>query len=195
MYKNFIKVLIDDFVSLLIFPFWVVIFVFVSIAIKMDDGGPIFYYAKRLGKDGKVFKMLKFRSMKVNSENIMNSDGNTFNSKDDPRVTRVGRFLRETSLDETPQIINILKGDMSLIGPRASNYDALPLYQEDELDKLKVRPGISGYNQAYFRNSLSAREKRLNDVWYAHHISLMLDTKIIFKTILTVIKRDNIYSN
>ena len=163
--------------------------------IKYDDGGPVFYKAERIGKGCRKFLMLKFRSMKVNSVNILNADGSTYNSKNDPRVTRVGKFLREMSLDETPQILNVLKGDMSIIGPRASGWDALPTYKDDEKDKMKVRPGITGYTQAYFRNSISVREKRIKDAWYANHVSFPLDVRIFFKTIQTVLKHDNIYTN
>ena len=113
----------------------------------------------------------------------------------DPRVTRVGKFLRETSLDETPQILNVIKGDMSFIGPRASLAIALTTYQDDEIDKMKVRPGITGYTQAYFRNALSNREKRLKDAWYANNVSFILDIKIIFKTIVTIITRKSLYTN
>lgn len=194
MYPIF-KRLIDLTFSLIALPFWIVLFLLISILIKVDDGGPVFYISPRLGKNGKLLKMLKFRSMKVNAENIINPDGNTFNSANDYRVTRIGKFLRETSLDETPQLLNILCGEMSLIGPRASEYDTLQSYKEDELDKLKVRPGITGYTQAYYRNGLSAREKRLFDAWYANNYSFKLDLKIFFKTIVTVLKRDNLYTN
>jgi lipopolysaccharide/colanic/teichoic acid biosynthesis glycosyltransferase len=167
----------------------------VTIAIKIDDGGPVFYMAERIGKDSKKLKMFKFRSMKVNAPNLTNPDGSTYNSKNDPRVTRVGKFLRSTSLDETAQILNVIKGDMSLVGPRASGWGALDSYQPDEIDKMKVRPGITGYTQAYYRNSISVREKRVMDAWYANNASLWLDTKIFFKTIQTVFKRENIYTN
>ena len=191
----FLKRLMDLLVAFIALPFWFIIFIVVAILIKLDDGGPIFYTAERLGKGGTLLKMLKFRSMKVNAENIVNADGNTFNSANDVRVTKIGRFLRETSLDETPQLLNVLTGGMSIIGPRASEYDSLESYKEDELDKLKVRPGISGYTQAYYRNSISAREKRLYDAWYANNMSFKLDVKIFFKTIETVLLRKNLYSN
>ena len=138
---------------------------------------------------------MKFRSMKVDSPDLRNSDGSTFNSETDNRVTRVGRFLRETSLDELPQCFNVLIGNMSLIGPRAGDVESKGTYEEDEKDKLLVRPGISGYTQAYFRNHIGVREKRLYDAWYSHSVSLWLDIKIIFKTIATVLKRDNVYTN
>ena len=195
MYVHFIKPICDWLIAMIVFPFFCIIWLIVTIAIKLEDGGPVFYMAERIGKDCKKLKMYKFRSMKVNAENITNPDGSTYNAKDDPRVTKVGKFLRETSLDEIPQIINIIKGEMSLIGPRASGWSALKSYQTDELHKMNVRPGISGYTQAYYRNSIGVREKRLKDAWYADNISFSLDAKIFFKTIVTVLKHENIYTN
>lgn len=194
MYR-FIKRTFDLVCSLIAFPFFCILYVIVGIAIKIEDRGPVFYMADRIGKDGTLLRMYKFRSMKVNSPNIVNPDGSTYNSPTDSRLTKVGKFIRETSVDEIPQIINVIKGEMSLIGPRASEYDALPGYKKDELDKLKVLPGITGYTQAYFRNGLTTREKRLKDAWYANNASLWLDTKIFFKTIQTVLKRENVYTN
>lgn len=191
----FVKRAADVLICIIALPFWFILYVIFAILIKTDDGGPVFYKAERIGKGCKKIHMLKFRSMKVNAENILNADGSTYNAADDPRVTKIGKFLRETSLDETPQILNVIKGDMSIIGPRASGWDALPTYKDDEMDKMKVRPGITGYTQAYFRNSISVREKRLKDAWYANHISFLLDTKIFFKTIQTVLKHDNLYTN
>lgn len=195
MYKKIIKPVCDWIIALIAFPFFCILWLVVAIAIKIEDGGPVFYMAERIGKNSKKLMMYKFRSMKVNSENILNSDGSTYNAKDDPRVTKVGKFLRETSLDETAQLLNMLKGEMSLIGPRASGWDALNNYKQDEIDKMKVRPGITGYTQAYYRNSASVREKRLKDAWYANNVSFLLDVKIFFKTIVTVLKHENIYTN
>lgn len=195
MYENCIKPLLDYGIAIITFPIFVIIFIIISIFIKKEDKGPIFYKAERIGKNGKIYKMYKFRSMKVDAPNILNKDGSTYNSKDDNRVTKIGKFMRETSIDEIPQIINILKGEMSFIGPRASLAEALDSYKEDEKDKMKVKPGITGYTQAYYRNNLSVREKRLKDVWYANNISFLLDLKIFFKTIQTVLKRENIYTN
>lgn len=192
---RFIKRAFDLVCCLIAFPFFLIILIAVAIAIKIDDGGPVFYIAERIGKDSKKLKMVKFRSMKVNAPNLTNADGSTYNSKNDPRVTRVGRFLRSTSLDETAQILNVIKGDMSIIGPRASGWGALASYQLDEVDKMKVRPGITGYTQAYYRNSISVREKRVMDAWYANNASVWLDLKILFKTVATVLKRENIYTN
>lgn len=142
--------------------------------------------------NGKPFPMHKFRSMKVNAPDIRLKDGSTYNGDDDPRVTKLGRFIRKTSLDEIPQILNVLKGDMSLIGPRPDPLDWLDKYKEEEKVFLNVHPGITGYNQAYYRNSSDAQEKIDNDVYYAKNISFALDVKIILKTIKTVLFRENV---
>ncbi len=194
MYK-FIKRLFDLSVCIVLLPFFAVLWAVVAIAIKLDDGGPVFYYDHRIGKDCKELIMYKFRSMKVNAPMIVNSDGSTYNADDDPRVTKVGHFLRETSLDELPQILNVIKGDMSLVGPRASTWDSLDYYKPDEIDKMKVRPGITGLTQAYYRNSIPPRKKRLLDAWYANNATLWMDVKILFKTVGTVFKHENLYSN
>lgn len=198
-YKGFyqvgIKRLIDIVICLIALPFVLIILIPVVIAIKIEDQGPIFYHSGRIGVGFKEFGMLKFRSMKVNAPDLRNEDGSTFNSNVDPRVTKVGHFLRETSIDEIPQIFNILKGDMSIIGPRPGDVESKDTYDDEEKDKLLIRPGITGYTQAYYRNNLGVREKRLYDAWYAHNVSFMLDIKIFFKTITTVLKRENIYTN
>lgn len=167
----------------------------ISLLIKMDDGGPVFYKSRRIGKDFNEFDMLKFRSMKVNAPDLRNADGSTYNSSNDSRVTKIGKLLRETSLDELAQIFNVIKGDMSLIGPRAGDVESKDTYEIDEKDKTLVRPGISGYTQAYFRNNLGVREKRLYDSWYAHNVTFLLDVRVLLKTIKTVICRENIYTN
>jgi len=110
-------------------------------------------------------------------------------------VTKVGYFIRKTSIDELPQFFNILIGNMTFIGPRASGAGALGTFLEDEQAKMNVKPGITGYTQAYYRNSISVREKRLYDAWYARNVSLWLDIKILFKTVATVLKRENVYTN
>ncbi len=195
MYSKYIKRLLDIIIASVICVFASPLFLVVAVLIKMEDRGPVFYFSERIGMNSKKFRMIKFRSMKVNAPDIRNDDGSTFNSSDDPRVTRVGRFLRETSLDEVPQVVNVLKGEMSLIGPRASTWDALESYKDDEKDKMKVRPGISGFTQAYYRNSISTREKRLKDAWYANNVSFWLDTRIFFRTIYTVLTRKGLYTN
>lgn len=195
MYRLFLKRVIDLILSLLALPFWCIIALPVALAIKLDDGGPVFYKSKRVGKGFKMFYMYKFRSMKVNAPDLRNEDGGTYNASDDPRVTKIGKFLRETSLDETPQLLNIIKGDMSIIGPRAGDWESVDTYLDDEKDKCKVKPGLTGYCQAYYRNSAPVREKRLKDAWYANNVSFALDVKIFFKTIVTVLRHDNLYTN
>lgn len=195
MYKCFFKRFLDLLLSLLALPFGALLFIPIAIAIKLEDRGPVFYKSSRVGRGFKKFAMYKFRSMKVNAPDMRNADGGTYNASDDPRVTKVGKFLRETSLDETPQLLNIIKGDMSIIGPRAGDWESVDTYLDDEKDKTKVRPGLTGYCQAYFRNSAGVREKRLKDVWYANNVSFSLDVKIFFKTIITVLKHENLYTN
>ena len=120
IYIQIIKPLLDKIISLIALPIFLLLFIIIGLAIKVEDKGPIFYKAERIGKGSKKIYMYKFRSMKVNAPNILNDDGSTFNSKDDPRVTKIGKILRNTSLDETAQILNVLNGTMSMIGPRAS---------------------------------------------------------------------------
>ena len=194
-YQRIFKRGIDILISIIILPFLLIIAIPIAIAIKIEDGGPIFYKSRRLGKNFKEFNMLKFRSMKIDSPDLRNEDGSTFNSRTDPRVTRVGRFIRETSLDELPQFLNVLVGDMRFVGPRAGDIESKDTYETDEKDKMLVHPGITGYTQAYYRNNLSVREKRLYDAWYSHNVSISLDFKIIIKTISTVFKRENLYTN
>lgn len=195
MYRSFLKRFLDIIISIIGLPIFLLLYIIFGLLIKLEDKGPIFYKADRIGKDSESYKMYKFRSMKVNAPTLLNKDGSTYNSKDDKRVTKIGKFMRETSIDETPQLLNVLKGEMSLIGPRASLSSVLDTYHEDETDKMKVRPGITGYTQAYYRNGLSNREKRLKDAWYANNVSLWLDVKIFFKTIITVLKRESLYTN
>lgn len=192
MYVHFFKRVIDFLVALVLLPFFCVIYIVLVPFYFFMDRGPMFYSGQRLGRYGKSFPMHKFRSMKVNAPDIRLKDGSTYNGDDDPRVTTLGRFIRKTSLDEIPQILNVLKGDMSLIGPRPDPLDWWDKYKEKEKVFLNVRPGITGYNQAYFRNSADAQEKIDNDVYYAKNISFVLDVKIILKTIKTVLFRENI---
>lgn len=194
MYARYFKRLIDFFIALCAFPFVVFIIILVAPFIYIDDPGPIFYNAKRRGKNGKVFKMYKLRSMYVNAPDIRNIDGSTYNSDDDPRITKMGKIMRKTSIDEIPQLINVLIGNMSLIGPRpilaTQSYEEL---SDLTKERLKIRPGITGYAQAYYRNSIGEEEKFKNDCYYIENLSFILDIKILLKTIISVIKKDNIY--
>lgn len=194
MYKNYIKRGIDIIIGLIALPFVAFLTIIIGLLIYIEDKGTIFYRAKRRGKDGEIFEMYKFRTMKMNAPDIRNKDNSTYNSPNDPRLTKVGRVLRKLSIDEIPQFINVLIGDMSLIGPRPVTIDK-PLSEYDEKRKirLQVRPGITGYSQAYFRNSITQEEKFEYDAEYAMNVSFLLDLKILLKTIQTVLLRKNIY--
>lgn len=195
MYKHFFKRLLDLLVSLVALPFVGLALLIFAPIIYFTDRGPVFYNAQRIGKDGKLFKMFKLRSMYVNAPDIRLADGSTYNGEDDPRVTPVGRFIRKTSIDELPQVLNILLGHMSLIGPRPDPPDWLDRYPEDIRVFLTVRPGITGYSQAYFRNSADGAEKMKNDAYYATHCTFWMDVKIFFKTVATVLLGENTYKD
>ncbi|WP_130805809.1 sugar transferase [Senegalia massiliensis] len=193
MYRNFFKRLFDLVLAIIALPFWLIILVIVGSMIYFQDNGSIFYNAPRLGKDGKVFKMYKFRSMKMNAPDIRNEDGSTFNSADDPRLTRIGKFIRKTSLDETPQLLNIIKGNMSIIGPRPDLPEHMDLYEGNEARKLEIRPGVTGYNQAYFRNTIPWKERIKNDIYYIDHLTMWMDIKVFFKTAILVLKKEYVF--
>lgn len=193
MYRYFLKRIFDLILAFIALPFWLVIVIVVGPIIYFQDKGSIFYNAPRLGKDGKVFKMYKFRSMKINAPDIRNEDGSTFNSEDDPRLTKIGKFIRKTSLDETPQLLNIIKGDMGIIGPRPDLPEHRMLYDGNEERKLEIRPGVTGFNQAYYRNTVPWKERIQHDVYYIDRLSLWFDIKIFFKTAISVLNREDIY--
>lgn len=195
MYKNYIKRLIDILISIVLIPLVILITIPVGLLIKKEDKGTIFFCGERYGKNMKKFKMLKFRTMKMNAPDIRNSDGSTYNSKNDVRLTKVGSFLRRSSIDELPQVFNVLIGDMSYIGPRPSPMGNEKTYNEYIKRKFNVRPGITGYNQALLRNSATMEERYKNDIYYAENISFLLDFKIVFWTIKSVLFKKNIYKN
>ena len=196
MYKKFFKRFLGLVLSIIGLPFFAIIFLIVAPFIVIEDKGPIFYNALRIGRNGKIYKMYKFRSMKVNSPDIKNEDGTTYNSENDPRVTKIGKVLRKTSLDETPQLLNVLIGNMSFIGPRPDlPGDDKKLYRPGDEAKLKVTPGITGYSQAYYRNSSTLDQRFDGDVYYSDNISFLLDLKILLKTIKTVFARENVFRN
>lgn len=195
MYKHFFKRVIDILIGLVALPFVLLVIVCCAPFIYFTDRGPIFYNANRAGKDYKPFKMFKLRSMYVNSPDLKNPDGSTYNSDNDPRVTPIGRFMRKTSLDEFPQFLNILIGDMSFIGPRPKLYNPQNYpngLEGDMKTSFLVKPGISGYAQAYFRNSITEGEKFHWDAYYAERISFLMDMKIILKSVKSVLFRENI---
>lgn len=186
--KLFLKRLIDVFLSvigiLIIMLFWIAIMV----VIKTTSKGPIFYIHKRVGLNGHEFDCYKFRSMKVGV------DKNTLVSNpDDERLTSIGRFLRRTSLDETPQLINILLGDMSVVGPRPALPSQVLEFTKEEQDKLLVKPGLTGWTQINGRNSIPYKKRIELDCWYAKNWDLLLDLKILIKTLFVIFKQEGIY--
>lgn len=195
MYKHFFKRLIDIAISLVGIVCLIPIFIIVAPIIYLADRGPVFYNAQRIGKNGKLFKMYKFRSMYVDAPDIRLSDGSTYNGDDDPRVTKIGRFMRKTSIDEFPQFINVFLGHMSVIGPRPDTPDCINNYSGDMSVILTVKPGITGYNQAYYRNDADGKTKMANDAHYVTNCTFWMDIKIIFKTIAVVLKHENIYTD
>ena len=194
MYKNFFKRLLDILVSLIATPFVLLVIIIMAPFIYLEDKGPVFYNAERVGKDSRVFKMFKLRSMYVNAPDIRNADGSTYNSEKDPRVTKIGRFMRKASIDELPQILNVLIGDMSFIGPRPSTPKILGEMTPLKAIRLKVRPGITGYTQMMYRNSAQGEARYTADKYYVENLSFLLDMKILFGTVGKVLKRENIYN-
>jgi lipopolysaccharide/colanic/teichoic acid biosynthesis glycosyltransferase len=163
----------------------------VAIAIKLDTRGPVFFVQTRVGKDGRIFGMVKFRSMVVNAESLLaglqgDRDGLCFKSKDDPRITRVGRFLRRTSLDELPQLWNVLKGEMSLVGPRPALPREVAAYPAPARERLAALPGITGEWQVSGRADISFDDMIALDVDYVRHPSLRRDISILFRTVRVV---------
>lgn len=182
----FIKRLLDIVISaialILLSPFMLIIYLLV----RINLGGPVFFLQERIGKDNKVFKMIKFRTMK----NSTDKDGNLLS--DNERLTKFGSFLRSFSIDELPELINILKGDMSLVGPRALLVQYLEHYNSEQIRRHEVLPGLTGWAQINGRNSITWNEKFKLDVWYVDNWSLWLDIKIFFLTFGKVFKREGI---
>ncbi|WP_394993426.1 sugar transferase [Emticicia sp.] len=188
MYQKFIKPTVDflvaGFMLILALPILLLLILLLSVA---NNGNHLFFQL-RPGKDEKIFKLLKFKTM--NDKRDANGDL----LSDAKRLTKIGRFVRKTSLDELPQLINVLKGDMSLIGPRPLLVEYLPLYDNVQKQRHKVKPGITGYAQVNGRNTISWQQKFEYDVWYINNISLILDIKIAFLTIKKVFRSEGISS-
>ena len=187
MYAHFLKRVFDFTIALvallLIGWFLVLVAIWLHFANK---GAGAFFFQERPGKDGKIFKVIKFKTM------TDECDSNGVLLPDESRLTKVGTFVRSTSIDELPQLINVLKGDMALIGPRPLLPQYLPLYSKEQMRRHEVRPGISGWAQCHGRNAISWTEKFKLDVWYVDHCSLLIDLKVIFITIKKVLVRDGI---
>lgn len=187
MYRHFFKRFFDFWIALIallcLSPFLLIIIIWLHFANK---GAGVFFTQERPGKDGKIFKVIKFKTM------TDECDANGKLLPDEQRLTKVGKFVRSTSIDELPQLINVLKGDMALIGPRPLLVRYLPWYTEEERHRHDVRPGISGYAQSHGRNKVTWDEKLAMDVWYVNHVSLKTDLAIIFKTIKSVLLRESV---
>ena len=187
MYKHFFKRLFDFTIALIVLLcigwFLIIIAIWLHFANK---GAGAFFFQERPGKDEKIFKVIKFKTMTDERD----ADGNLL--PDAQRLTKVGRFVRSTSIDELPQLINVLKGDMALLGPRPLRVHYLPLYSPEQHRRHEVRPGISGWAQCHGRNNISWTEKFKLDVWYVDHCTLLTDVKIIFITIKKVLCREDV---
>ena len=187
MYKHFFKRFFDFWISLIVLicisPILLIVTIWLHFANK---GAGAFFFQERPGKESKIFKVIKFKTMTDERD----ADGNLL--PDAQRLTKVGKFVRSTSIDELPQLLNVLKGDMALIGPRPLLVKYLPLYSAEQMRRHEVRPGISGWAQCHGRNAISWTEKFKLDVWYVDHCTLWTDLKVIWITIMKVIKRADI---
>lgn len=188
MYKKYIKNIIDFSIALVAFFFLLPVFVIVLVGLYIANQGKPFFFQLRPGKNQKTFKIIKFKTMNDKKD----VDGNLL--PDANRLTKIGQLVRKTSLDELPQLINVLKGDMSLVGPRPLLPEYLPLYNETQKRRHQVKPGITGWAQINGRNAISWQQKFEYDVWYVDNYDFMLDFKIVFLTIKKVLRRDGITS-
>lgn len=187
MYKHFFKRVIDFTIVLMtllvIWPFLLIIYIWLTIANK---GAGAIFYQDRPGKNAKIFKVMKFKTMTDERD----AEGNLL--PDEDRLTKVGKFVRSTSIDELPQLINVLKGDMALIGPRPLLVQYLPLYSKEQARRHEIRPGITGWAQCHGRNAISWTKKFELDIWYVDNVSLITDIKVILITIKKVLMRADI---
>lgn len=188
MYKHFFKRLLDFLLSLIGFIFLLPVFLLATFFLCFANDGKPFFFQQRPGKGGKIFKVIKFKTMNDKKD----KDGNLLS--DSERLTPVGSFIRKTSLDEIPQLLNVIKGDMSLIGPRPLLVEYLPLYNDEQKARHDVRPGITGWAQVNGRNAISWKEKFAFDVWYVNNMSFFLDVRILFLTFVKVFKSEGISS-
>jgi len=196
-FNLFLKRLIDFLGSLIGIVIISPLLLIIALSIKLTSKGPVFFRQERLGKNGKVFKIFKFRTMVVNAENI--GDGLTVKSESDNRITKVGRILRKTSLDELPQLINVIRGEMSLVGPRPPvtyfPYNRYEDYPDWAKKRFLMHPGMTGLAQVTVRNSVTWDERIVVDNKYIDHFNVWLDIKILFATFMKIFKSENIYLN
>lgn len=185
-----IKHLMDRFFSIILLLLLLPLFILISILIKLDGQGSVFFTQERIGRAGKPFMIYKFRTMVPNAIQMGNG---IYTDENDPRITRIGRFLRRTSLDELPQLFNILKGDMSFIGPRPTVQEQVQQYDSFQRKRLLMKPGITGLAQVNGRNSISWPERIQFDVQYIENWSIGLDISILFKTFVVILKQEGLY--
>ena len=185
-YEKYVKRLIDIVCSLVVLVLFWWLYIILAVLVRVKLGSPVLFKQQRPGKNERIFNMYKFRTM----TDARDENGNLL--PDEVRLTKFGNALRATSLDELPEIFNILKGDMTFIGPRPDTPMGTAAYTEEEKIILTVRPGVTGYNQAINRNSVLTREKLKNDIYYVKHLSLWFDIKIIFMTVATVLGHKNV---
>ena len=194
----FLKRLFDIIFSAILLIVLSPILIILAIAIKIDSKGPVFFAHKRIGKNGKIIKLYKFRSMVINAEELIKSFTpeqmreykENYKLTNDPRITKVGKFLRKTSLDELPQLINIINGDLSIIGPRPVVADELEKYGTNKDKFLSVTPGLTGYWAANGRSNTTYEQRMEMELYYIDNLSLKMDIKVFFKTILSVVKKE-----
>ena len=192
--KRMIDVILASIALILLSP----LFAIIAIAIKIDSKGPVFFAHKRIGKNEKIIKLYKFRSMVINAEELIKSFTpdqmkeykENYKLTNDPRITKVGKFLRKTSLDELPQLINIINGDLSIIGPRPVVADELEKYGTNKDKFLSVTPGLTGYWAANGRSNTTYEQRMQMELYYIDNLSLKMDIKVFFKTILSVLKKE-----
>lgn len=188
---NTIKRIMDLLISTVGLMIFSPLLIIVALLIKIDSKGPVFFRQTRVGLDEKYFDVIKFRTMIDNAENI---GSGIMTDREDPRITKVGKILRKTSIDELPQLINILRGDMSLIGPRPVPVGHYKKYTNYEKKRFIVKPGITGWAQVNGRNNLTWNERIKKDIWYVENMSFFLDLKILIKTVKVVLLSEGVYS-
>lgn len=191
MYKRIWKRGIDTVLSLIALAIFSPLLLITAIAIKLTSSGPVLFRQRRLGLHGREFTIYKFRSMRAGTEH---TGSGVYSGKNDPRITAVGRFIRKTSIDELPQLVNVIKGDMAIVGPRPPlTYHPWPVeqYTEEQFHMFDVRPGITGWAQVHGRKGVEWHERIRMNVWYTRHVSLGLDVKILFMTVFKVLRNED----
>ncbi|MHA1268001.1 MAG: sugar transferase [Candidatus Helarchaeota archaeon] len=188
-----LKRLLDIIVSVTFIIILLPLFGIIALLVYISSGKPVIFKQARLGKNGVPFRIYKFRTMYNNAPDIRNPDGSAYNAEDDPRVTPIGKILRKSSLDELPQLFNVLKGEMSLVGPRPDQVDQIRFYTDKEKQKLRMKPGITGLAQISGRNRIPWEKRKQLDLDYIENFSIVLDLKILLKTIVYIFRQKDVF--